>query len=376
MSSCNKHKVVGNLVRWVKDTTVQEALTRNQFELVMALCLEDNTYPSISPVFRQHVEDSINVSDIVDFILWGAWLEDRETTHNLLHAACALLENYKKTALHQWPEAKAGDMAHRAIIFTMNHRGMGIIGNRLKYSMAMSAISNLSMELLGPAQKITSSMFYQTSPRIFNVFATEIYMPRPLSRSKLHYQDEIIDIVENPHATVSKNVSDLHTEVWGSRQYIDPCIDTLKLITEVSKELSHVDLNHLYVAGMAISGLMASHQMLSSAVPSGSVIQGGTYMNEFLEDVRKRKRSNSKDEERHSTQQQPIQQPSNVDHEHENEAEITQQPLHTMNDKSQANFLLLNTYGQDNQERGGDSKHPSNCSTDANASNVIIDNVN
>ena len=300
----NKHRVVGNLVRWVKKTPIKDALIRSQFELVMALCVEDNTYPSISPHFAQYVSDSINVSDIVDFILWGTWLEDRQTARKLLLAACTLLENYKDTVLRLWPTANAGDLAYRAIMFTMNHRGMDIIGHRLKYSMAMSAISNLTTELLGPPQKTTSSMFCHTSASIFNIFATDVYMPHALPRNKLQYENEIIDILENQRVTVSDKVSDLHMQVWGAMRYIDPCLDTLKLITKVSETLSRVDLKHLYVAGMAISGLMASHQMLSTAVHSGSVIEGYNHIQEFLkESVRKREASNSERIQENTTQQ-------------------------------------------------------------------------
>lgn len=291
MASSANNKVVGNLVRWVKDTTIQAALTRNQFELVLAMCIEDNTYPSVSPVFATYVEDDINVSDIVDFILWGAgWVNTRKTTLRLLQAACALLENYKETALRLWPTAKAGDMAYRAIMFTMSRRGMEIIGDSMKYSLAMAAISILSSELLDPTHG-TSSMFSQTSASIFNTFATELHMPNAVPRKKLHNQDEILDIIENNHATVSEQVSRLHIDVWGSTQYIQPCSDTLKLITKVSESFSLADVKHLYVAGMAISGLLASRQMISTALPDANVMQGEQYITVFLQNYAGKKDS-------------------------------------------------------------------------------------
>lgn len=294
--SNNKHTVVGNLVRWVKDTPMQDALVRNQFDLVMALCVEDNTYPSFSPVFGQYVKDSINVSDIVDFILWGSWVENRETTSNLLKEACALLENYKDTAVRLWPSATAGDLAYRAIMFMMNYRGKDIIGDRLNYSLAMSAILNISSELLGPVKDTTASMFSNTPLNVFHIFATEVYMPHALPRPNLYCQDVMLDIIEDENATVSTKVASLHTKVWGSNAYVNPCSDTLKLITTVSQAMSQsmsdTTLQHLYVAGMAISGLLASHQMLSNAMPDANVLKGWQYIKEVLQIWCRKKRSN------------------------------------------------------------------------------------
>lgn len=284
MTNSNRFTVVGNLVRWVKDTPMQDALIRNQFDLVMALCIEDNMYPSISPVFGQYINDNINVSDIVDFILWGTWVEDTETTGNLLKAACALLENYKDTALRLWPNAKAGDIAYRAIMFMMTKIGLDIIGDQLKYSLALSAICNLSNELLGPVQDLTSSMFSNTPTSVFDIFATEVYIPHPLPRKNLCHQDEMLEIIEHEESTVSEIVASLHTRVWGSRQYISPCSDTLKLITRVSEARPHVHLEHLYVACMAMSGLLASHQMMVSAVPTGSLVDGYQHIAAFLDE--------------------------------------------------------------------------------------------
>jgi hypothetical protein len=302
----NEHTVVGNLVRWVKDTPVKEALARNQFDLVMALCVEDNTFPSFSAVLGECVNDSINVSDIVDFILWGACLVDMKTNRKLLHTTCALLENYKNIALRVWPTATAGDTAYRAIMFTMRRRGMDIIGDKLKYSLAMAAISSLSTELLGPVSENTYPMFFNTSMALFDVFATDVYMPHTLTRPKMYRHDEICDIIRDYDVDVSSEVAALHTIVWGSNRYIEPCLDTLRFITWLSERRCHVNVIDLYVAGMAIFGLLASHQMMSSAMPTGSVVNGYRHITESLEDYVKERR---KEEERIAIQQQQQQQP-------------------------------------------------------------------
>lgn len=284
--SGSQHTIVGNLVKWVKDTPVVQALARNQFDLVMALCVEDNMFPSFSPVLGECLTGSINVSDIVDFILWGAWLENTKTTRSLLHATCAVLENYKSTILRAWSTATAGDTAYRAIMFMMKCRGMAIIGDKLKYSLAMSAILSLSKELFGPVSENTSPMFFNTSVVVFDVFPTEVYVPHTIPRLKLYHQDAICSIIGDDDADVSNEVVALHTAVWGSQHYIEPCLDTLKLITKVSEgqNLSNINLKHVYVAGMAMSGLLASHQMMMAAVPDGSIHHGYQYIMKFLEE--------------------------------------------------------------------------------------------
>lgn len=281
--------VVGNLVRWVKDTPAEDALTRSQFALVMALCVEDNTYPSFSPVFGDYVNDSINVSDIVDFILWGAWIETRQITTALLRAACALLENYKAKILHLWPTAKAGDIAYRAIMFMMNMKGPEIIGDQLKYRLAMSSISSISDELLGPVDNTTLSMFSKTLPNVFDFFATELYIPHLLPRPKLYQQDTVIEIINKDDAPVDTDIAELHIQIWGTDAYIEPFSDTLRLISVVSKAgvHAHVHMKDVYVAGMAISGLMASCQMISTAVQSGNIEAGHTHIMAYVDCVRK-----------------------------------------------------------------------------------------
>ena len=287
MSRPRPRTVVANLVRWVKDVPMQNALARNQFSLVMALCVEDNTFPSFSPVWGECVTDSINVSDIVDFILWGACIEDMKTTRNLLQATCALLENYKDIALQVWPMATAGDTAYRAIMFTFRRRGMDIIGDKLKYSLAMSAVTSLCTDLLGPVSENTYPMFFNTSTGVFDVFATQVYLPHILPRQRLYHHTELCDIIGKGTARVSSIVSALHAKIWGSPHYIQPCLETLQFITTVSIALGprhSFSLDDLYIAGMAMSGLLASHQMMSCAVPAGCLQEGYRHIADFLED--------------------------------------------------------------------------------------------
>ena len=291
--SGNRHTIVGNLVRWVKDTPVRQALSRSQFDLVMALCVEDKRYPSLPPIFRECVDNNINVSDIADFILWGAWLEDMKTTRTILQTVCALLENYKDTVLRVWPTATAGDTAYRAIMFTMRHKGYAIINNKLKYSMAMSAISNLSTELLGTVDNKTFPMFLNTTVTCFDVFATDVYMPHAIFKKKMYHHSEIRGIIRED-VNISAELAALHTSVWGSNCYIDHCIEALKLIAKVdaaNDHTSNVNINDLYVAGMAIARFFASQQMMLSAVPAGNPVKGYYHITRFLEEYTKERES-------------------------------------------------------------------------------------
>ena len=271
----------------MRETPAADALARNQFALVMALCVEDHNYPSRSPVFGGCVTESINVSDIVDFILWGAWLEERDITIRLLGAVCALLENYKARIIQLWPDAKAGVIAYRAIMCMMHVKGLGIIGEVLKYRMAMSAISNLADELLGPLDDSTSSIFSTTSPSAFNVFATDIYIPHIIPRQPLHHQATLLDIINTKGASVDVEVAEMHSTLWGSTSYIQPCSEPLKLISKVSKapdsQNLQMSLSDVYVAAMAISGLLASNQMIVTAVKTGNMRKGYKHIMDFVE---------------------------------------------------------------------------------------------
>jgi len=167
-----------------------------------------------------------------------------------------------------------------------------IFCDRQQFLMAMSAISKLSKEVLGPISKETYPMFLSTEDAVFNVFATDEYVPRVLPRPKMCCHDEICDIIADEAISVPAKLASLHISVWGSEQYLEPCLEPLKLITKVLaiQKPSNSGMNNVYVAGMGIAGLFASRQMMLSAVPNGNVREGYRQIKEFLEHYAKEKK--------------------------------------------------------------------------------------
>lgn len=273
------HPIFKKQLEWVKNTPIHKALCGNQFHLSVPLY----SIPSSSHILCECVTKSINVSDIVYSILMSACINKKNKIQELLHQTCALLENYKHIALENWPDMTAGEMAHRAIVYTMKQKGLGIIGDKLQYSILMGSISLLCTELQCSLDQKTTNVFSGMSPVIFDVppFSTYTLTFFPMKES---FKKNLFEYVLKKGLkadTIDTALIELHASTWGDAVSFEEFNKTLIFINVISRSVPGY-MKDIYLAGMAMSGYLCSHEMISSALNSANIDTGVTVIKDYL----------------------------------------------------------------------------------------------